>query len=410
MLKILEQASAAQDLENWSLVNQYLQQLKENGTSTPHLKETESELALNLALQVLSFSDFQHRWEVAKIFPLFGKSAIAPLLEILEDPFADIETRWFVARILGQFDDAEVIISLVNLLQSTVDEELSSMVAQALANIGNSAIEAITSLLKDEKTRLLGVRSLGHIRRREIIEPLLTVVKDPSPEIRSIAIEALGSFHDRSINKLLIEALKDTAARVRKEAAIALGFRSQLSSELDLVNNLKPLLYDLDPEVCQQAAYSLGRMGNDDAATALFDVLSSPATPVELKLDIVRALSWIETPQTLEYLKSALGWASVEVCLEIVTVLGRSMSQELKPKATQILLNFLHSAKTTATEPQIKQALAMSLGELGSSDAIAPLLDLTLDSEESVRLHAAAALKKLSASNLILSSAGRASE
>ena len=401
MLNILETATIAQEQEDWSLVNQCLQKLPLNNQDSKlqSLEEAELDKILNLALGVLMASDFQQRWEVAKIFPKLGKIAIAPLIKILEDEKIDIDVRWFVGRTLAQFDDPAVVISLVNLLKHTEDEELSIMASKGLANIGAGAIQALSSLLKDnvsteKKLKLLAVQALAHIRSTEIVVPMLEVVNDTSPEVRASAIEALSSFFDQRISAILVAALKDKAARVRKEAVIALGLRYVQQEELNLVSELQPLLYDLDSEVCQQAAIALGRMGTNDAAEALFRVLKSPATPDWLKLDIVRGLSWIETPQTLEYLQQGLRWSSVEVCQEIVVVLGAVELQSLKRQATQILIDFLYSEQSALKHNLIKQVLAMSLGELGESEAINPLLELAEDSEQIVKLHAIAALKK----------------
>jgi HEAT repeat protein len=158
------------------------------------------------------------------------------------------------------------------------------MAATALSSLGDSAIEALASLLSEPDSRLLATTALSQIRRPEIITPLLGVVDDPQVAVRSMAIEALSSFHDSRIPPVLLKALKDHAAVVRKEAVIGLGLRSDLREELDLLNQLKPLLYDFNPDVCQQAAIALGRMGTDEAADALFKVLQSPATPAPFKL------------------------------------------------------------------------------------------------------------------------------
>ncbi|OKH18373.1 PBS lyase [Hydrococcus rivularis NIES-593] len=390
MQKILQNAIAAIQEGNWSSVNQCLQQL----LLSP-LNKSERKQVIDLALQVLKESDFHQRWEVAKLFPKLGREAIAPLITTLENETTDLETRWFVARILSEFDEPSCIVALVKLLEQTEEEEELSLVAsQALAKIGSSAIQVPIGLLKKPETRLLAVRALAQIRRSNIIKPLLEVVNDPNPEIRAIAIEALGSFHDEGILPVLIEALKDPASSVRKEAAIALGMRAQMGSQFDLVELLKPLLYDLNLEVCQQAAMALGRIGTDEAAQALFVVLKSPATPVILKLTLVRALNWIETLQALTYLQQGLRLGDVEVCQEIVTLLGRKESAELKGKATQILIEFFHSQKPAVQQPQIQQALAMSLGELGQTEAIPVLLNLAENSDRTVKLHAIAALKK----------------
>jgi HEAT repeat protein len=315
--------------KNWLLVEPYLQgRLSEIETS-------DRQQIVELALQMLEEGDFQQRWEIAKILPKLGTVAIAPLIEILEDEEANLETRWFVGRILSEFNHPSSIIALANLLERAEDEELSSMASQALANLGISAIVALSELLEQPETRLLAVQALAQIRHSEIVTPLLTVVNDPSAKIRTVAIEALSSFYDEPILPVLLNGLQDTASAVRKEAAIALGLRPQERAKFNLVKRLQPLLFDLNLEVAQQAAIALGRLGGDDAARALFPVLKSPATPVWLKLTLVRALGWIETHQSLDYLREGLFWEETEVCQEIVTVLGRLELPPIRQKATQ---------------------------------------------------------------------------
>ena len=406
MLNTLEQAHVAAQQGNWSLLNQHLQQLplSKNGKDSPFLREGDCQQALQLALQVIEAGDFQEKWDAAKVFPKLGKCSIAPLIAILENEEADLDVRWFASRILGEFDDPVVVISLVQLLQSAEDEELAQMAAQALSNIGSSAIAALSNLLAQEESRYLAVQALAQIRRPETITPLLSVVHDPLPSIRSTAIEALTSFRDRPLGgaesnrrilPVLLEALQDTAAVVRKEAVIGLGLQGQVLQELELVEYIKPLLYDFNPEVCQQAAIALGRIGTNEAAEALFRVIKSPATPISLKIEFVRALSWIPTSVALEYFQQALAWVPPEVCQEIIAVLGRVESVDLKPQATQILIRFLHSGQFVQQYLSLKQIIAMSLGQLGEVQALEPLIELLEEPNLTVRLHTLAALKKI---------------
>jgi len=399
MSNVLEQATAAAQQRNWSLLNQHLQHLPlgENATdaateSAP-LNDTDLEQVLNLALDVLEAGDFQERWDVAKLFPKLGAIAIAPLIEILQDDEAELELRWFAGRILGGFNHPTVITTLVDLLKTAEDEELSTMAAAALASLGDSAVEALTGLLADPESRLLATTSLSQIRRSEIIAPLLSVVNDPQVSVRSTAIEALSSFHDPRVPPVLLNALDDPAATVRKEAVIGLSLRSDLGEELDLLNRLKPLLYDFNREVCQQAAIALGRLGTDEAADALFEVIKSPATPVPLTYDFIRALGWVGTAKSLDYLQQALAHVSVECVVEIVRVLGRLEKPALKTKAAQILIDFLNSEHPARQVATVKQAVAQAWGELGEVGAIDALIGLLADPVDSVRLHAIAALK-----------------
>jgi HEAT repeat protein len=283
--------------------------------------------------------------------------------------------------------------------------------------MGTVAIASLTELLLDENTRLLAVRSLCCIRQPETITPLLSIVQDPQAAIRAAAIEALSSFHDERIPPVLLKALDDPAATVRRAAVLGLGFRPDLHQALDLITKLQPKLYDFNLDVCCAAAVTLSRIGSDDAAKYLFDLLISPQTPITLQLETIRALSWVGTLSSLEYLQTALNQStSATVWQEIVTVLGRVQKPELTTPAVEILLQILRSllyetlreqqaslrdaprmlTQHPATEvASIKSAIALSLGQLGEMQAIEPLISLLADPNASVRLHAIAALKNL---------------
>ncbi|NEO33650.1 MAG: HEAT repeat domain-containing protein [Symploca sp. SIO3C6] len=386
--QLLKQAAAATEQENWSLVNQYLQQLSLEKTN-------QFQQALDLALKVLEQGDFQERWNLAKIFPKFGDLAISPLIKILEDEELDLEQRWFAGKILGEFNHPEVIFTLAKLLKTTEDEELATISAKALANLGKSSIDLLTNLLSEPNYRGLATSALAQIRSREVIGPLLKVAQDQEPSIRSVAIEALSSFHDPSITPVLIEALNDYAAVVRKEAVIALGFRKDLATKLDLLNYLQPRLYDLNLEVSQQAAIALGRLGTEQAATALFDVVESSTTPIPLQITIIKALAWIETAVSIEYLQKSFPLVAEASILELVRVLGRIESEVLKLNAAQILLDFFDSGHPIVGTTPIKQALAHAWGQLGNNLAVEALRHLSKDNDNRVKLQAVASLKRI---------------
>jgi len=399
-LDFLAKAKIAAVQENWSLLNQCLEHLLQSKS----LVASNHQQILNWALEILTWGDFQDRWDVAKFFPGFGKQAIAPLINILQDEEADEELRWFAGRILGEFNDSAVISALVDLLKSSESEELSVMATTALANQGNSAITALTDLLKQEEWRLLGVRGLAHIRTKETIAPLLCVVNDSQVLVRAMAIEVLGSFHDPLVLPVLLAALKDVAATVRKEAVIALGVRNDLKGQLNLVKLLKPFLWDFNIEVCQQTAIALGRLGTDEAAEALFSLWQSSITPLPLQLEAIRALSWVETPQAIAYLKQVFQQdflssaqhldSELLIWQEVITVLSQVQTPNLIPVATQVLIELLNSSHPAKNLPEIRQKLAISLGLLADPQAVDCLQSLLSDQDAVVRLHAIAALKK----------------
>ena len=390
--QILIQGFSAAQRQNWSEVSDRLQLLPQSKKEFL-LTDEDCDRALDLALIILTQADFQQKWAVIKILPLFGAKIIPPLRTLVLDETVDVEVRWFSCKVLGKFPERAVILTLVELLQQTTDSELIAIAGKTLIEIGDRAIDALVDLLSQPEHRLLAVRSLSYIRTASTIAPLLHIASDPDSELRTIAIKALGSFHDYRVPPILVTALQDTASNVRKEAAIALGFRPDLCQQLNLVAGLKPLLYDLNLEVCRQAAISLGRMKQEAANTALFEVLQADTTPVSLKSDLVRALGWSEIGSGIFYLDRTLANASEPLIREIITTLGRTSTPKLKPQVARSLLDFWQNRRQYS--PQTKQALATSLGELRDNSTRQVLQQLAEDSDRKVKLHASCALKKL---------------
>ncbi|MBE9047807.1 HEAT repeat domain-containing protein [Pleurocapsales cyanobacterium LEGE 10410] len=394
--ELLNLGSIAAQQQDWLQLSNYLKLLPRGGTRSKAglfiLSKEDWQTALDLAIKMLVEADFQHKWEITKLLPSFGESAIPFLATLTKDEGIEIEIRWFACQILGNFEHQLVVVTLIELLQQTTDEELIAMAGKTLTRIGKGAVQALVELLSQPKYRALAVQSLSYIRTTETIEPLLTIVIDSEPELRTTAIKALGSFHDRRVPPVLITALQDIASSVRKEAAIALGFRPELCQELSLVAHLQPLLYDLNLEVCRQAAISLGRMKQTAAATALFEALKADTTPVSLKLDVIKALCWSEIPLGIDYLNQALANSNDLISQEIITALGR-VAPELQQLASQGLLDFWQNHHINS--PQLKQALATSLGALRCNCARPILEQLADDEERKVKLHALCALKKL---------------
>lgn len=394
--QLLVQARTAYDAADWSSLIQYLQKLI-LGVDSEHPEIVKNqEYLLTLTLSMLEMGDFQQRWEITKVLTHLGKIAIPPLIDILKDEDAEEELRWYAARTLGEFQHPEAIAPLVELLKTDEDEELKAIAATALGQMGTVAITSLTELLAAEDTRLLAVRSLSCIPQTETITPLLSVVQDSQVAIRAAAIEALSSFHDQRVPPVLLNALDDIAPTVRRAAVLGLGFRPDLREALDLVIRLQPKLYDFNLDVCCAAAVSLSRMGSEQAAQELFKVLISPHTPLPLQLETIRALVWVGTPSSLEYLQTAFNQITSETLWqEIVTVLGRVQKPQLTTPAAEILLQVLRSQHPATEIASIKSAIALSLGQLGKMQAIEPLISLLADSNASVRLHAIAALKNL---------------
>jgi HEAT repeat protein len=390
MNSFLAQATQALREEDFSLAYDEIQRyLQKEGDEQN--KEIKIEAVLPIALRILEQGDFQARWDMTKVLVKLGDRVIESLIIILEDEEKESEHRWFAARILGEFDQPRVVVALVGCLQRTEDEDLQAIAAQALGNIGQSAIDALNQLLSNPETRLFAVEAFAQIPRPEVIESLFLVVNDPDAIIRMKAIAALANFSDPRIIVVLRSALKDLAAPVRREAVIALRFRAENLDKTELLNSLKPLLYDFNLEVCQQAAIAISKLNSEEGNRILGQVLQAPQTPIPLQLTLIQSLAWSENPHNLSYLGETLTLISSEGTLEIIRVLGRL--ETFKNESAEILITFFYSEHFLLQQAQIRQAIAYSFGQLKVLKTLIALETLADDPEPVVKLHAIAALR-----------------
>ncbi len=351
------------------------------------------------ALQVLFEGDFEERWEVAKVIPKLGDMAIQPLLDSLNDTDLDLEDRWFVARILGDFPRIEVVTALIELVKQNGEPELVEMATSAIAKMGVLAISPLADLLNPPvgemevpAHRTFAVTALAQIRHSQTIEPLLSAIDDVDVQIRTLAVEALSSFHDVKIPPILTNKLTDVAASVRKAAVTGLCLRSELAAELNLVQCLRPLLFDLNLAVCEATALGLARLQDPAVVEILLQVSIDPHTPPTLRAQTILSLGWIGTKPAIAGLSQMLITASSELAIEIITSISKIEQEQIY--ASELLVAYLRS-KPEHPAP-VKQEIATALGNLGNIATVSDLVELLRDRDDRVKFYTISAISKLS--------------
>lgn len=372
--------------------------------------------------------DFKQRWNSSKLIVKEGARAIAPLLELLNDPTADAETHWFTIRALGNFpNDPEVVAALAAQIGDTSHyinrtheqaTELSAFAIETLAAMGMLAIDVLSQLLNEPQQRLQAAKALNQMRSSGVIPALISVANDDDARVRYYAIDALGSFHSDIVTPVLLAALKDLSAPVRKAAVMALGRRRDLQAHHQLSQRIRPLLWDIDLAVSCQAALALGRLGSDDTIDDLQQVLLADPTPMALRIDTVRALGWCcdrtsghtdanhSADRAFAVLTHGLAYFGQDVaqntdnltCQEkskiqvaIVRALGNLRPSYLGHSAAEILIKHLQHQ----TPILVLQSIIMALANLEHPQAFDALLPLLTHSADVIPLHTIAALKQL---------------
>lgn len=361
-----------------------------------------------LDVQRLLIGDFQDRWEVAKQLTRQGDRVLPALLSLLDEAVPDDdELVWFIARILGDIHHPDALQALTTLVELGPEQpEVAQMAALGLANHGRSALDSLTRLAHRPTTQPFAVVALAQIQTPEATNLLRSLTQNPEPTVRAAAIEALVHCQHPEMQTLLMAALTDFAAVVRLAALGSLSGRLRGLSPTEaaqLASQVQPLLGDFNLGVAQQAALLLGCLNDPLGVEALVASLTQEL-PLPLRLQVLRSLGWSAktSPAALtalaQELEHQLSLAhrleeARYLSREIIIICG-NIAAEAASASTQILVQWLERL-APADLPDLRQAIAMSLGYLGQPEAMTALQALSRDPNPGVRVHAIASLKRL---------------
>ena len=139
-------------------------------------------------------------------------------------------------------------------------------------------------------------RSLESLREfgRELVEPIIELLRDPDDEVRAAAIGVAGSFDDPRLVEPVIPLLQDRDWWVRMAAAEMLGALKDPRAVEPLVATLT------DPDMKWTVVEALGRIADPRALNPLGRMLGDPQPDV--RIEVMRALRNFRHPQVLQAL------------------------------------------------------------------------------------------------------------
>ncbi|MGE0434223.1 MAG: HEAT repeat domain-containing protein [Planctomycetota bacterium] len=207
------------------------------------------------------------------------------------------EVRAAAAEALGrglrQGEHPELLDDMIQRLAAEPEPDIRLLLVEALAYIGDprglQQIEAQALVDPDPWVREDAVIALGRSGRPEYVEPLVAMLEDPDPSVRTQTVEMLRESCQRRMSQggpvsangvsndqliaAISEKLRDNDAHVRERAILALGHIGDESVVMDLVSKLG----DSRRDVRKAAIYSLGllRAKADRAVLQLIKMLSN---------------------------------------------------------------------------------------------------------------------------------------
>ncbi|NJP07360.1 MAG: hypothetical protein HC837_17920 [Chloroflexaceae bacterium] len=308
--------------------------------------------AVEPLMQLLLESEPALRQVAGETLVQIGHPAIPPLIDHLESENAQI--RAAAAKTLGMIGSPLAVQSLLTAFGDT-DWSVHQAASEALVNIGEPAIEALTEALFDrrehvsthaaealdrigwipendetgaaywivkrgwQKCRQIGVpainpliQTLAHwdkdIRQNAIqllshfgeasFQPMLAAIKHNDPDVREAVIRSLAQTRDPRIVRPITAALRDHHAPVRY-AAIATLVQIQAPQDTFIL-----ALRSEDEHVRLIAAQTLARIGDRHAIQPLVMALGDPQPAVEYA--VIDALGAIGDARVLPHIIAAM--------------------------------------------------------------------------------------------------------
>ena len=184
-------------------------------------------------------------------------------------------------------------------------------IALALTRVGEDALPALVSMLKDERWYVVRnmVTILGGISSPHSLKALQQAATHPETKVRKEVAKSLAKIASRDGENALVNMLADIDNEVVRQVIFSLGVlrsKSGVKPLLDILMASDAFLKEL--EIKKLAVAALGRIGDKQATEPLLNILATigwlaPLRWMELKTAVAVALGQMGDESALPYLK-----------------------------------------------------------------------------------------------------------
>src|SRR5258707_4372959 len=233
---------------------------------------------------------------------------------------------------------------------------LRNAAMEVLARVGEPAVPSLIGALNDPDpdVRIFATITLGEMKSRTGVAPLLELLKDANENVRHASAEALGKIGDRRAVLPLIGVLESGDFWVQYPALLALGDLGDEEAVPILVKFLE------DELLRQPAVESLGRIGDERAVPRILPFLSDPSR--DLRNAAIKSLVELHRRAQLRRALSSTQASSDDA----VAALG-SLND---PTILDALIAALGD-----TEESLRRSAAVALGWMRDAAAVPKLLE-----------------------------------
>ncbi len=322
---------------------------------------------------------------VRTVGQLKDETAATLLREFSTDAPADLKIQ--IAGALGQVGGPEAV-SMLREMYAGSTEKLQVQVIRSLGALKDSgSVALLLDTLNGDDPRLRGVviEALVQIGDTGALPDLIELLtaEDSEPELRAALIGALGRFGDASVNPYLLEMLEQegTDDQTRINLLLSLGNLPQPG----LWKKLAPWLKDDNPQVANGAIYAISLLEDPEALDALYPLLQSD--DMNLQISVLTLLAEMKATGSSTRVLALLDSDDTAVKSTAIQVLGVLEDRSVLDRVRQEL--------EEGTDPNVRVASVMTLGELKDTASASLLADLLENGDLDRKMASMEALGKM---------------
>lgn len=321
------------------------------------------------------------------------------LLPLLNDDDSSIRTQ--AVRALGRLQVQQTRDRLFQGMLDS-DETVRFTVGTALGMLGDArtvpfllqAIEGGDVIVQREAE--VAMDKLG----KNALTALVQLLRSGKPPYRAISARRLGELSDpRSIRYLIPALLHDDCGLEAADALAKIGEPAVLPL-IGYIENTDPDLENVTPELQEQAARVLGKIGDTRAAQPLIATLANSENAPNLREEAARVLGKLESQDAIDALKAALENSDRKSSHLLRAEAARSLGKLKATAALDLLLTSLKDEHSTEDD-NVRNHAIDAIGEIGDPRASSELITQLTGYRTRGRAGIIQALGKLKDSNAI---------
>lgn len=340
------------------------------------IKQIPAKEALPTLIALLDKNNDDILADLTKAIASYKDTALPFLVEALTSD--SWSARKSASRILGKLGTN----SLKKLMEMIPDneEDVDYWMVQTLSNMGGEAIQYLVRMFKhpNNKIRLAAIRSAQNVEDARMVSALLHLLEDSCWPVRKAAYDSLEKIY-RKDQQAVADALQTSSDEAKFWIIKLLSQQAneQLTHDFAKIVDCGPMESKLE------AIKALAMIETPEAHKILVGYLAHKAWIVrKTAADAI----WTQGLGVSDELISAIRGANVDARYWSVKILGQSQEPEVISEVVKSLKDS-HSS--------VRRAACNALGTLADKRALAPLMGLLNDESEEVRTSAILAISQI---------------